>query len=90
MDLETVARVARAARISLTEEEAERYRRDLTDILDYFKVLDEAPDGSSAGVNPVEVADALRDDEPRVCADAYAMLSGMKTYDGYVRGPRLS
>jgi aspartyl-tRNA(Asn)/glutamyl-tRNA(Gln) amidotransferase subunit C len=89
MDKEIVEKVARAAHLSLNEEELNKYSRDLSDILDYFKILDEAPNGYAMGVNPVEVADVLRLDEPRMEFDPDTLLSGMKTYDNYIRGPRL-
>ncbi len=90
MDRETVERVARAAHIKLTEAELERYSKDLNDILSYFELLDEAPDCEESGVNPIEVADVLRDDEPRMDADPDVLLRGMDTYERYIRGPRLS
>lgn len=90
MDREIVERVARAAHISLTEEELAKYSQDLTDILDYFKILDEAPDFEGFGVNPIEVADVAREDEPKMEFDPDELLKDMNTYDGYVRGPRLS
>lgn len=89
MDKEIVARVARAAHIKLSEEELEKYSKDLSDILDYFKVLDEAPDHEGAGVNPVEIADVLREDVPDQRIDSAELLKDMKTYDNYIRGPKL-
>ncbi len=90
MDRETVSRVARTAHIKLTEEELDRYSRDLSEILTYFELLDEAPGCESYGLNPIEVADVLRDDEPRMEIDADILLKDMDTYERYVRGPRLS
>ncbi|MDR0888016.1 MAG: Asp-tRNA(Asn)/Glu-tRNA(Gln) amidotransferase GatCAB subunit C [Candidatus Methanoplasma sp.] len=90
MDKEAVSRVARAAHIALTEEELDRYSKDLGDILDYFKVLDEAPEGEGNGVDPIEIADITREDEPHIDIDPFVLLENMKTYDGFVRGPRLS
>ena len=81
MDRETVERVARTAHIRLTEEEIERYSAEL---------LDEAPESDKRGINPIEVADVLRDDEPRMEIDADVLLRDMDTYERYVRGPRLS
>ena len=89
MDRATVERVARAAHIKLTEDELERYSNDLNDILTYFELL-EAPECEESGVNPVEVADVLRDDEPRMCIDPDVLLKDMDTYERYIRGPRLS
>ena len=90
MDREPVERVARPAHIKLTEEEIQRYGDDLTEILTYFELLDEAPESDERGINPVEIADVLRDDEPRMDIDSDVLLRGMDTYEGYVRGPRLS
>ena len=90
MDRETVERVARTAHIRLTEDEIQRYGRDLEEILTYFELLDEAPGSDERGINPVEVADVLRDDEPRMEIDPDILLRDMDTYERYVRGPRLS
>ncbi len=90
MDRATVERVARAAHITLTEEELERYSRDLEEILTYFELLDDAPENAERGINPIEIADVLRDDEPRMDIDPDVLLRDMNTYEGYVRGPRLS
>ena len=89
MDKEIVARVAKASHIRLTEEELERYSKDLGDILDYFAVLDEAPDHEGNGINPVEIADILRDDEPSQEFESAELLKDMKTYENYIRGPKL-
>ncbi len=89
MDREIVARVAKASHIKLTDEELERYSKDLGDILDYFAILDEAPDHEGAGVNPVEIADVLRDDVPEEKFASEELLRDMKTYDNYIRGPKL-
>jgi len=90
MDRQIVERVARASHLALTEEELAKYSQDLTDILDYFKVLDEAPNFEGTGVNPVEIADVLREDEPHMEITPAELLKDMNLYDNYVRGPRLS
>jgi aspartyl-tRNA(Asn)/glutamyl-tRNA(Gln) amidotransferase subunit C len=87
MDKETVGRVARIAHLNLTEEELERYSKDLEEILDYFQLLDEAPGEDSQGFNPVEVADVLREDIPSQEIPTQELMKKMKVYDGYVRGP---
>ncbi|MDR1404887.1 MAG: Asp-tRNA(Asn)/Glu-tRNA(Gln) amidotransferase GatCAB subunit C [Candidatus Methanoplasma sp.] len=89
MDRETVEKVAKTARLALSEEELERYSRDLSEILDYFRILDESPEGDGVGVDPVEIADIMRDDVPGIFMDPYELLRDMKTYENYVRGPKL-
>ena len=90
MDREIVERVAMIAHLDLTEEELERYEKDLTEILDYFQMLDEIPGEDTLGFNPIIVADAFREDEPVTEIDPDELLKDMKTYDDYIRGPRLS
>lgn len=90
MDREIVERVARIAHLKLTEEELEKYSVDLGEILEYFEMLDEAPGLDNFGFNPVEIGDVLREDEPSMEIPSEECLKKMKTYDGYVRGPRLS
>lgn len=88
MDREIVAKVAKNAHISLTDEELERYSQDLSAILDYFRSLDEAPEGEG-GVDPIGVHDVLRDDVPSQDIDPDLLLKDMRTYERYVRGPKL-
>ena len=61
-----VDHVARLARLALTEEEAERYRRQLASILAQVAVLNELDTGAippSAGVHPL--SNVMADDLPR-------------------------
>ncbi|MCL2032037.1 MAG: aspartyl/glutamyl-tRNA amidotransferase subunit C [Methanomassiliicoccaceae archaeon] len=89
MDRKTIKRVAKTAHLALSDEELERYGKDLAEILDYFSLIDGSPEGEGCGVNPVEITDILRDDVPGIFIDPGELLKDMKTYDGYVRGPRL-
>ncbi|AGI48329.1 glutamyl-tRNA(Gln) and/or aspartyl-tRNA(Asn) amidotransferase, C subunit [Thermoplasmatales archaeon BRNA1] len=89
MDKKVVARVAKTAHLELSDEELEKYSSDLQDILDYFKVLDEAPGHDGVGVNPVDISDVLRDDVPDQEIDSAELLKDMKTYENYIRGPKL-
>lgn len=90
MDREIVERVAHIAHLDLTEEELGRYEKDLTEILDYFQMLDEIPGEDTLGFNPIIVADAFREDVPVMDVDPELLLREMKTYDDYVRGPKLA
>jgi aspartyl-tRNA(Asn)/glutamyl-tRNA(Gln) amidotransferase subunit C len=61
---EEVLHIARLARLGLTEEDVERFREQLSNILDNFEVLKEV---ESAGVPPtthaVPLQNVLREDE---------------------------
>ena len=89
MDLETVRNVAKVARLRLTEEELVAFAQDMSEILDFFALLDEAPDIEAYGFNPVEVADVLREDDPGVDIPPEELLRDMNTYLEWIRGPRL-
>ena len=90
MDREIMTRVAKVARLALTEEEVERYSKDLDDILNSFSVLDEAPMSETYTFNPIPVVDVLREDEPSQEIDPQLLRAQMGAYEDYVRGPRLS
>jgi aspartyl-tRNA(Asn)/glutamyl-tRNA(Gln) amidotransferase subunit C len=90
MDRETVCRVAKVARLKLTEEEIEQYARDLEDILSAFSVLDEAPPVDDFDLGPIKVEDMLRDDKVIRDGDPAELREVMHTKDDWVRGPRLS
>jgi aspartyl/glutamyl-tRNA(Asn/Gln) amidotransferase C subunit len=89
MDEETVRKVARVARLDLTDEEVSKYAVDLEDILSTFEVLDEAPVTEDFDLTPVPVDDRLRDDEVLAYPDPARLRREMRTADGWVRGPRL-
>ena len=90
MERSVIERVAKVSRISLSEKEIDEFKNDLEDILEYFEMLDNAPSSESFGFNPVEVADVLREDVPSQDIPPSELLKDMKTYEGYVRGPKLS
>jgi aspartyl-tRNA(Asn)/glutamyl-tRNA(Gln) amidotransferase subunit C len=90
VDLGEVDRVARAARLRLSEEERSMYAKDLEDILAAFSVLDQAPSAENYDFNPVPIHDVLREDVPSAGIPPEELTAHMDTYQGYVRGPRLS
>ncbi len=63
MDIETVRKVARVARLKLSPQEEEQFSRDLEEVLQYFSLLDEAPQvetgGGSSTCNVLACAEAL-------------------------------
>jgi aspartyl-tRNA(Asn)/glutamyl-tRNA(Gln) amidotransferase subunit C len=67
IDREQVLHVARLARLRLTEEEVERFQRELSTILDHINTINEIE--GLEEVEPtshvVEVENVLRADEPR-------------------------
>ena len=90
MDLEEVKSVAWNARLKLTEEEMQEFAKDLEDVLNYFSILDKAPDTGKHDFNPVPVTNVLRDDEVGRDVDAESLRDSMDTYQNMVRGPKLT
>jgi len=82
--------VGRIARLDLLDEEVDQFSSDLEDILAHFSILDDAPSLEDFGFNPVEIKDALREDEVEIMVDPALLREQMKTRDDWVRGPRLS
>ncbi|MCL2147763.1 MAG: aspartyl/glutamyl-tRNA amidotransferase subunit C [Methanomassiliicoccaceae archaeon] len=89
MDRETLKNVAKAAHLAFSDEELDRYGRELEGILGLFDELDGAPEGEGYGVTPTVADGVMRDDVPGIHMDPYGLLRDMMTYEGYVRGPRL-
>ncbi|MDR0309212.1 MAG: aspartyl/glutamyl-tRNA amidotransferase subunit C [Candidatus Methanoplasma sp.] len=89
MDKEMLKGVARSAHLALGEDELDRYCTDLNGILEGFSIIDDIPGEGAYSLNSVEVADVLRDDVAGIFIDPYELLKDMRTYENYVRGPRL-
>lgn len=87
IDREQVLHVARLARLQLTDDEVQRMSGELSSILDHIERISEL---DLAGVEPtthvVEVANALRADEPRPCLDREVALASApdRTEDGFL------
>lgn len=90
MDLKVVRKVARIARLELSEDELEEFSRDLEEILEYLSGLDEAPSCEEYGFNPVPIEDVMREDEPSLDIDPSLLRELLDTYQDWVRGPRLA
>ena len=86
---ELVERLAKAARLNLTPEETGRYAQQLSVILDAFKELDQVDtDGVEPSYHPIELEDALREDEPEKWE--WAPLANVTDAEGRsIRGPRI-
>lgn len=89
MDRETVKKMAHNAHLELTDHELDKFSEDLSRTLEYFALLDEAPECKEFGLDPIDVTDVLRDDVPHLDVAPEALLERMDTYENYIRGPRL-
>jgi len=67
IDREQVLHVARLARLRLSDEEVERFQRELSTILDHIETINEIEglDEVEPTSHVVEIENVLREDEPR-------------------------
>jgi aspartyl-tRNA(Asn)/glutamyl-tRNA(Gln) amidotransferase subunit C len=89
IDRATVDYVARLARLALTEDERERFTRQLADILHHFAMLQSV---NTERVEPTAdvnaPANVVRDDVPGRCLSRDAVLAAApESEDGYLKVP---
>ncbi|RLF15355.1 MAG: Asp-tRNA(Asn)/Glu-tRNA(Gln) amidotransferase GatCAB subunit C [Thermoprotei archaeon] len=88
---ETIKHLAWLARLKLSEDEIKEYVGQLSKILDYFKILDEAP---TENVEPLfhvlDLVNVMRDDEPGETLSVDEALSNAPLKEGnYIEAPRM-
>jgi aspartyl-tRNA(Asn)/glutamyl-tRNA(Gln) amidotransferase subunit C len=87
IDREQVLHVARLARLQLTDEEVERMVGELSNILGHIEKINELDlEGVPPTSHVVDVANALRPDEPRPSWDRDVILDAApeRTEDGFL------
>jgi len=68
IDKETVRHVAKTARLNLTEEEVSKFSRQLNDIVNDFKILEELDvENVQPSFHPLRTENVLREDEVKSC-----------------------
>ncbi len=88
---EVVEHVAWLARIKLSEEEKEKFARQLSKILEYFNMISNV---DTSNVEPtfhvVELHNVFRDDEEKESLPQEVVLkSARESEDGFVKAPRI-
>lgn len=80
---ETVRKVAKLARLKLSDAEVEQFSNQLGAVLGYVEVLNELnTEGVEPLAHPLEIADVLRDDLPVPSLPRDAALSNAPKSDG--------
>lgn len=87
---ETVEKVARIARLELTDDEKTKFSRDLGDILSAFSALEKADvSGVEPAFQPVEVKDVLREDVAEPClSQKDALANAGHKENGFFKEPK--
>lgn len=90
MDTQTVKHISRLARLNLTEEEIEKFSKEISDILKSFEILNKADVSKvEPSFHPIELEGALREDTPEKCLPAETALANVLTREkNFIKGPR--
>ena len=85
---ETVRHIATIARLNITDSEVVRFQKELNDILDAFKVLDQCGDVPPS-FQPLEIKNVVSEDTPEQCLSQEESLRNTKHKEkGFFKGPR--
>ncbi len=88
---ETVRHVAKTARINLTDEEVLKFSKQLNDIFEDFKMLDELDvENVEPSFHPIRTENVLRNDEVGECLKRdEAFKIACHTEEGYYKAPKI-
>lgn len=91
IDAELLARVAKNARLSLTEGESGKFLKEMQEILAAFSKIDEVNvEKAKPSFQPIELKNIWRGDTAKKCLSQEEALSNTKHREkGYFRGPRV-
>ncbi len=88
IDEAVVKHVAKLARIELTEREAKKFEKDLSEIVSAFRILDDAPNAEPS-FQPIAMKNVLRDDIVEKGLSQETALRNTKHKEkGFFRGPK--
>ena len=90
IDKELIKKVAKNARLELTEAETKEFLPQLKEILEYFSEIEKAPTGNlKPAFHPIEIKNITREDVPKECLKQEEALQNTKhKQDGYFKGPK--
>ena len=90
IDRKLLEHVAELARLKLSEEEIRKFLPQLKEALEFFSKLKEInTDNAKPSFQPVEIKNAMREDEEKKCLSQDEALSLTEhKKDGYFKGPR--
>lgn len=87
---EKIRKVAKNARLNLTDDEVEEFREDMDDILEAFDSLDDIDtEDVNPAFHPIDLDERKREDKVEESFSRDEALSNSEnTEDGYFKGPR--
>jgi aspartyl-tRNA(Asn)/glutamyl-tRNA(Gln) amidotransferase subunit C len=90
-DKAVIRKVAKIARLDLTDREINSFSRDMNDILKAFKVINKVPTKNvKPAFQPVDVKNVMREDriEPSLTHEE-ALANAKQKDQGYFKGPKV-
>jgi aspartyl-tRNA(Asn)/glutamyl-tRNA(Gln) amidotransferase subunit C len=90
IDRKTVEHVAKLSRIKLTDEEIEKFSKEISDVLNSFSLLKEVDTKDvRPSFQPTEIKNVTREDAPEEClTQDEALLNTEQKEDKFFKGPR--
>uniref|UniRef100_A0A7J2TI45 Aspartyl/glutamyl-tRNA(Asn/Gln) amidotransferase subunit C n=1 Tax=Archaeoglobus fulgidus TaxID=2234 RepID=A0A7J2TI45_ARCFL len=90
VSIEDVYHVSRLAKLMITEEEAEKFRKEFEEILSYFDILDEISEDVHPTFNVLSISNVFREDaEKDGLSQSEALLNSPRKEEGYFLGPKV-
>jgi len=91
IDKKTVEHVAKIARLSLSEEEKEKFAKELDAVAESFAKIKEADtEGVESTFQPVPIANVMRDDAEEKClSQEEALANAEHKENGFFKSPRI-
>ena len=88
---ETVKHVSEIARLELTTEEVSTFAKQLSEVVENFKVLDEVSvKDVEPSFHPIRTENVLREDEIKECLDNKTVIStAVHSEDGFIKAPKI-
>ena len=86
---EEVLKVSKLARISIKEDEIEKYKKELEEVLDIIFSIEKVEFSQEKMISPTDNVNMLRDDEPRSISVEEVLKNAPETFEDYIKVPRV-
>ncbi|RUM35172.1 MAG: Asp-tRNA(Asn)/Glu-tRNA(Gln) amidotransferase GatCAB subunit C [Archaeoglobus sp.] len=85
-----VYKIAELAKIEITKEEAEKFQKELVNIVSYFNVLDEVEEDVEPTFHVLPLRNVFREDVPEESLSRDEVLANARHREnGYFKGPKI-
>ena len=91
LNIEDTKEIAKLARITLSQEDEEKFTGQLNNILQYFEKLSELDtDNVEPRTHPTEIVNSFREDKvTSSLTNKEALMNAPQKKDGYIKGPKI-